>query len=146
MFHSMVVGFGYLVMTGIFTGHLKGLKPFTCGSHWPISTYHSQNQVTVLNIETGHISGVAYSGTLVRGIEHYGRKLFHSNSALQVCLQSIIVALGLKVYLLYHLMGVTNRTTGEILKGLGVAKGDWDIIMYLTGMIQRQEKKRLESS
>lgn len=104
------------------------------------------NQVTVLNIETGHISGVAYSGTLVRGVEHYGRKLFHSNSALQVCLQSIIVALGLKVYLLYHLMGVTNRTTEEILKGLGVHKGDWDIIMYLTGMVQKQAKKRLESS
>ncbi|KAK8393851.1 hypothetical protein O3P69_006877 [Scylla paramamosain] len=75
------------------------------------------NQVTVLNIETGHISGVAYSGTLVRGVEHYGRKLFHSNSALQTCLQSIIIGLGLKVYLLHHLMGVTNRTTGEILKG-----------------------------
>lgn len=102
--------------------------------------------MTVLNIETGHISGVAYSGTLVRGVEHYGRKLFHSNSALQVCLQSIIVALGLKVYLLYHLMGVTNRTTEEILKGLGVHKGDWDIIMYLTGMVQKQAKKRLESS
>lgn len=96
----------------------------------------------MLNIETGHISGVAYSGTLVRGVEHYGRKLFHSNSALQACLQSIIVALGLKVYLLYHLMGVTNRTTGEILKGLGVAKGDWDIIIYLTESIQKQVKKK----
>ncbi|KAG0713221.1 Glycine receptor subunit alpha-2 [Chionoecetes opilio] len=104
------------------------------------------NQVTVLNIETGHISGVAYSGTLVRGVEHYGRKLFHSNSALQVCLQSIIVGLGLKVYMLHHLMGVTNRTTAEILKGLGVAKGDWDIIMYLTGLIQKQLRMKLETS
>lgn len=103
------------------------------------------NQVTVLNIETGHISGVAYSGTLVRGVEHYGRKLFHSNSALQSCLQSIIVGLGLKVYLLHHLMGVTNRTTGEILKGLGVAKGDWDIIFYLAAMLQKQLKMKPDS-
>lgn len=103
------------------------------------------NQVTVLNIETGHISGVAYSGTLVRGVEHYGRKLFHSNSALQTCLQSIIIGLGLKVYLLHHLMGVTNRTTGEILKGLGVAKGDWDIIIYLATLLQKQLKMKQES-
>lgn len=110
-----------------------------------LTTNYLQNQVTVLNIETGHISGVAYSGTLVRGVEHYGRKLFHSNSALQVCLQSIVVALGLKVYLLHHLMGVTNRTTGEILKGLGVARGDWDIIIYLAGMVQKQLKMKRDS-
>ncbi|XP_045114486.1 uncharacterized protein LOC123506451 [Portunus trituberculatus] len=103
------------------------------------------NQVTVLNIETGHISGVAYSGTLVRGVEHYGRKLFHSNSALQSCLQSIIIGLGLKVYLLHYLMGITNRTTGEILKGLGVAKGDWDIIIYLAALLQKQLKMKQES-
>ena len=99
----------------------------------------------MLNIETGHISGVAYSGTLVRSIEHYGRRLFHSNSALQVCLQSIIVALGLKVYLLHHLMGVTNRTTGEILKGLGVAKGDWDIVIYLAELLKKQLKIKQDS-
>ncbi|KAK3879170.1 hypothetical protein Pcinc_016248 [Petrolisthes cinctipes] len=96
------------------------------------------NQVTVLNIETGHISGVAYSGTLVRGVEHYGRKLFHSNSALQTCLQSILISLGLKVYLFQHLLQTTNRSAGDILKGIGVAKGDTDIILYLNSIVQSQ--------
>ncbi|XP_071526490.1 uncharacterized protein [Panulirus ornatus] len=98
------------------------------------------NQVTVLNIETGHISGVAYSGTLVRGVEHYGRRLFNSNSALQASLQSILVSLGLKIYLHYHLQETTSRSTSDILKAIGVAKGDWDIVIYLTGMIHRQLK------
>ncbi|XP_070000810.1 guanine nucleotide exchange protein SMCR8 isoform X1 [Penaeus vannamei] len=98
------------------------------------------NQVTVLNIETGHISGVAYSGTLVRGVEQYGRRLFHSNSALQAALQAILVTLGLKIYLLYHLLETTDRSANDILKGIGIAKGDWDIIKYLTGLIQSQLK------
>lgn len=97
-----------------------------------------QNQVTVLNIETGHISGVAYSGTLVRGVEHYGRKLFHSNSALQACLQSILVSLGLKVYLFHHLLQTTNRSACDILKGIGVTKGDTDIVLYLNSMVESQ--------
>ncbi|XP_042206125.1 uncharacterized protein LOC121855307 isoform X2 [Homarus americanus] len=96
------------------------------------------NQVTVLNIETGHISGVAYGGTLVRGIEQYGRKLFHSTSALQASLQSILVSLGLKIYLLYHLLETTSRNANDILKAIGVSKGDWDIVINLTRMIQRQ--------
>ncbi|XP_037797892.1 uncharacterized protein LOC119593059 [Penaeus monodon] len=98
------------------------------------------NQVTVLNIETGHISGVAYSGTLVRGVEQYGRRLFHSNSALQAALQAILVTLGLKIYLLYHLLETTDRSANDILKGIGIAKGDWDIIKYLTSLIQAQLK------
>lgn len=100
-----------------------------------------QNQVTVLNIETGHISGVAYSGSLVRGVEHYGRRLFNSNSALQTSLQSILVSLGLKIYLHYHLHETTSRSANDILKAIGVAKGDWDIVIYLSGMIQTQLQK-----
>ncbi|XP_068204425.1 guanine nucleotide exchange protein SMCR8-like isoform X2 [Palaemon carinicauda] len=101
------------------------------------------NQVTVLNIETGHISGVAYSGTLVRGVEQYVRRLFSSNSALQTSLQAIIISLGLKIYLLYHLQLTTNRSTKEILKGIGVAKGDWDIVDNLCSIVQSQIKTNL---
>ncbi|KAK7040806.1 hypothetical protein SK128_004870, partial [Halocaridina rubra] len=96
------------------------------------------NQVTVLNIETGHISGVAYSGILVRGVEQYVRRLFNSNSALQASLQAILVSLGMKVYLLYHLQKTTNRSTKDILKGIGVAKGDWDIVAHLSNIVQSQ--------
>ncbi|XP_045595703.1 guanine nucleotide exchange protein SMCR8 isoform X2 [Procambarus clarkii] len=106
-----------------------------------LMTNSTLNQVTVLNIETGHISGVAYSGTLVRGVEHYGRKLFVSTSALQASLQSILVSLGLKVYLLYHLMETTSRSASDILKAIAVTKGDWDIIIHLTGIVQRQLNK-----
>lgn len=101
------------------------------------------NQVTVLNIETGHISGVAYSGTLVRGVEQYVRRLFSSNSALQTSLQAITISLGLKIYLLYHLQLTTNRSTREILKGIGVAKGDWDIVDNLCTIVQNQIKTNL---
>lgn len=102
-----------------------------------------QNRVTVLNIETGHISGVAYGGNLVRGVEQYVRKLFSSNSALQASLQAILVSLGLKVYLLYHLQETTDRSTKDILKGIGVAKGDWDIVTHLCGVVQSQIKYSL---
>ncbi|KAK8734367.1 hypothetical protein OTU49_006153 [Cherax quadricarinatus] len=103
-----------------------------------LMTNSTLNQVTVLNIETGHISGVAYNGTLIRGVEHYGRKLFHSTSALQASLQSILVSLGLKVYLLYHLMETTSRSGSDILKAIGVTKGDWDILINLTGIVKKQ--------
>ena len=97
--------------------------------------------MTVLNIETGHISGVAYSGTLVRGVEQYVRRLFGSNTSLQASLQAILISLGLKVYLLFHLQQTTNRSTKEILKGIGVTKGDWDIVDNLCSVVKSQIKE-----
>ena len=94
--------------------------------------------MTVLNIETGHISGVAYSGNLMHGLEQFSRRIFHSDPSLHAAIQSILVSIGLKVYLLYYLKRTTTRTTNEILKGLAVSRGDWGIISYLVSVIKQQ--------
>ncbi|CAL4174425.1 unnamed protein product, partial [Meganyctiphanes norvegica] len=94
------------------------------------------NCVTVLNIETGHISGVAYGGILVHGVEQYGRRYFRSDASLQTAMQSMLIAAGIKVYLLSHLQQTTNRSSTDILKACGVVKGDWDIVKYLSSLIE----------
>ncbi|XP_076028799.1 uncharacterized protein LOC143017794 [Oratosquilla oratoria] len=96
------------------------------------------NQVTVLNIETGHISGVAYSGTLVRGVERYSRRCFKSDAALFAALQANLVTMGLKVFLLYHLLQTTSRHPSEVLKAIGVSRGDWNVIKHLTALVLKQ--------
>ena len=109
-----------------------------------------QNKVTLINVETGHISGVAYGGRLLNKIESLCNKIVQSSNnpkkeqkhgTLQTFLQSIIVTHGLQVFLLYHVLKVTNKTPDEVLKGIGVARRDWESIKYLNQIVNDQRTK-----